>query len=354
MSESWKHHSITVDARLRFSTQFEVYYESITQLYIINDKARAEDIIESMTPPPPVRFPLPPFTFFTILNHKRECRTDIPGTHVVDQGDGCGIKDGLTSVLRQQVAESCSRKNLSTVSNMTSVLDASTASFGMDMVPRQLLQDSQESVERLKRQLNDALSHRDGEVDIAVHTLQAQLRAMQKQHKTAEDQLNRSLAREKELREQVVNADMLTVISQLRRENKELREKNESLNEQATKGQASEAQIIALRNKLEASQEDLKRVRAGGMRELESTQEEVLALKRALELAQLDNIRNDQMMRQMNALEENMERAAEQLNEKVFQVILLSSLSNPILLPFRVVIFLCIFSETRMSPTFGD
>ena len=237
---------------------------------------------------------------------------------------------------------------------MTSVLDASTASFGMDMVPRQLLQDSQESVERLKRQLNDALSHRDGEVDIAVHTLQAQLRAMQKQHKTAEDQLNRSLAREKELREQVVNADMLTVISQLRRESKELREKNESLNEQATKGQESEAQIIALRNKLEASQEDLKRVRAGGMRELESTQEEVLALKRALELAQLDNIRNDQMMRQMNALEENMERAAEQLNEKVFQVILLSSLSNPMLLPFRVVIFLCIFSETRMSPSFGD
>jgi hypothetical protein len=56
----------------------------------------------------------------------------------------------------------------------------------------------------------------------------------------------------------------------------------------------------------------------------------------------------------MNALEENMERAAEQLNEKVFQVILLSSLSNPILLPFRVVIFLCIFSETRMSPSFGD
>jgi hypothetical protein len=93
----------------------------------------------------------------------------------------------------------------------------------------------------------------------------------------------------------------------------------------------------------------LKRVRAGGMRELESTQEEVLALKRALELAQLDNIRNDQMMRQMNALEENMERAAEQLNEKVFQVILLSSLSNPMLLPFRVVIFCMHISETRMS-----
>ena len=77
------------------------------------------------------------------------------------------------------------------------------------MVPRQLLLDSQDTVERLRRQLDDALANQDSEVNVAVHTLQAQLRAVQKQQKAAEAQLNRSMAREKELREQVVNADVM-------------------------------------------------------------------------------------------------------------------------------------------------
>ena len=72
----------------------------------------------------------------------------------------------------------------------------SSASGGTaEMVPRQLLLDSQDAVERLRRQLDEALANQDSEVNVAVHTLQAQLRAVQKQQKAAETQLSRSLAR---------------------------------------------------------------------------------------------------------------------------------------------------------------
>ena len=148
----------------------------------------------------------------------------------------------------------------------------SSASGGTaEMVPRQLLLDSQDAVERLRRQLDEALANQDSEVNVAVHTLQAQLRAVQKQQKAAETQLSRSLAREKELRDQVVNADVMSAICSLRKENKELRERNEKLSEQATKGQEGEAHLIVLRNKLDASQEEVQRLRSGNELELQST-----------------------------------------------------------------------------------
>jgi hypothetical protein len=187
---------------------------------------------------------------------------------------------------------------------------------GTDMVPRQLLQDSQESVERLKRQLNDALANQDSEVNVAVHTLQAQLRAVQKQQKTTEEQLNRSLAREKDLREQVVNTDVVSAMGQLRKENRELREKNEALSEQATRGQQAEAQLIVLRNKLEAANEEVLLVRAGDNLELHSTREEVTALKGALELAQIDMIRSEKVMRREKEMQQVIDRSAEELNDK--------------------------------------
>jgi chromosome segregation ATPase len=197
----------------------------------------------------------------------------------------------------------------------------SSASGGTaEMVPRQLLLDSQDAVERLRRQLDEALANQDSEVNVAVHTLQAQLRAVQKQQKAAETQLSRSLAREKELRDQVVNADVMSAMGSLRKENKELRERNEKLSEQATKGQEGEAHLIVLRNKLDASQEEVQRLRSGNELELQSTREEVASLKKALEKAQIDMINSEQVLRREKEMQEAIDRSAVLLNEKDRQV----------------------------------
>ena len=196
----------------------------------------------------------------------------------------------------------------------------SDSPHALDKVPRQLLLDAEASAERLRRQLDEALENQDSEVNVAVHTLQAQLRAVQKQQKATEEQLNRSLVRERDLREQVVNTDVMSAIGQLKKENKELRERNESLSEQATRGQESEAQLILIRNKLEASQEEVLRVRGGTSLELKSTREEIAALKKALELAQIDMIRSEQVMRREKEMQAAVDRSAEQLNDKEKQV----------------------------------
>ena len=198
-----------------------------------------------------------------------------------------------------------------------------------DMVPRQLLLDSQESVQRLKRQLQGALSSSDSEVNVAVSTLQSQIRALQKQQKTSEEQLSRSLARERDLREQVVSSDVMTVMGRLRKENKDLRSQNEVLSEQATKGQESEAQLIVTRNKLEASREEVLRVRAGNDLELQSTREELVTLKRALEEAKVDAIRSESVIVARKEMQQAIDRSAEILNTRDRQVRLLLLSTTP-------------------------
>ena len=113
----------------------------------------------------------------------------------------------------------------------------------------------------------------------------------------------------------------MSAMSSLRNENKELREQNEKLSEQATKGQEGEAQIIVLRNKLEASREELQRVRSGNELELQSTRMEAAALKKALQQAEMDQIRSEQVLRREKEMQETIDRFAAQLNEKDRQVL---------------------------------
>jgi chromosome segregation ATPase len=112
----------------------------------------------------------------------------------------------------------------------------------------------------------------------------------------------------------------MSAMSSLRNENKELREQNEKLSEQATKGQEGEAQIIVLRNKLEASREELQRVRSGNELELQSTRMEAAALKKALQQAEMDQIRSEQVLRREKEMQETIDRFVAQLNEKDRQV----------------------------------
>ena len=190
-----------------------------------------------------------------------------------------------------------------------------------DLVPRQLLLDAQEAVERLQQQLSNALADKDSEVTAATNTLQAQLKATQKQQKTAEEQLERSLARERGLRESVNNTDMINAIALLRRENKQLREQNETLSEQAIKGEDHAGQLILIRNKYEAAQEELQRQKAGSSLELRSMQEEVGTLKRALENAEHDKIQGERALRQEKEMKEAIERSAELLKGRDRQIL---------------------------------
>eukprot|EP00960_Hanusia_phi_P028310 747314-Hanusia_phi.AAC.9 len=92
-----------------------------------------------------------------------------------------------------------------------------------------------------------------------VRSLQAQIKFLQNQHRTAEEQLNRSMQRERELREQAANADMMGLIAKLRRENKELRELSEETAQRLETLRGSETSCLTLQNRLDAAQEELAR-----------------------------------------------------------------------------------------------
>lgn len=53
-----------------------------------------------------------------------------------------------------------------------------------------------------------------------MRSMQFQIKTLQGQYRTAEDQLNRSMQRERDLREQLANSDVSSLISKLRLENK--------------------------------------------------------------------------------------------------------------------------------------
>ena len=87
-----------------------------------------------------------------------------------------------------------------------------------------------------------------------LRSLQAQIKFLQNQHRTAEEQLNRSMQRERELREQAANADMMGLIAKLRRENKDLRDQNEETSQRLEALRGSESSCLALQNRLDAAQ----------------------------------------------------------------------------------------------------
>ena len=68
-----------------------------------------------------------------------------------------------------------------------------------------------------------------------------------------------------------------------------------------------------IRNKYEAAKEELQRQKAGSSLELQSMQEEVGTLKRALENAEHDKIQGERALRQEKEMKEAIERSAELL-----------------------------------------
>uniref|UniRef100_A0A7S0MK38 PDZ domain-containing protein n=1 Tax=Cryptomonas curvata TaxID=233186 RepID=A0A7S0MK38_9CRYP len=90
-------------------------------------------------------------------------------------------------------------------------------------VPRQLLDDANSAVEKLKRKLEEATVQGRKEMDAALQSITSQLKTLQSQQKSTEEQLYRSMQREKELGQQLTESDLKsTIISKLRNENSDL------------------------------------------------------------------------------------------------------------------------------------
>ena len=97
------------------------------------------------------------------------------------------------------------------------------------MVPKKLLDDAHEASERLRQKLDEVVSLHKRDHEEAVRALQYQLKTVQGQYRTAEDQLKRSMQRERDLRDQLSNADVSSILSKIRLENKALKDEIQGL-----------------------------------------------------------------------------------------------------------------------------
>ena len=89
-------------------------------------------------------------------------------------------------------------------------------------MPRQLLDEANLAVEQLKKRLDEATILGRREMDTALQSMMLQLRTLQSQQKSTEEQLHRSTQREKELLKQLADSDSSTLVARLRSENDEL------------------------------------------------------------------------------------------------------------------------------------
>jgi len=105
--------------------------------------------------------------------------------------------------------------------------------LGHPMVPRQLLDDANQGMERLKRKMDEANARNKRELEDALRSMQYQIRTLQSQARTAEEQLTRSMERERDMREALANQDISAVIGSLRDENLELTKENQRLRAEA-------------------------------------------------------------------------------------------------------------------------
>ena len=103
---------------------------------------------------------------------------------------------------------------------------------GVEMVPRQLLDDATAGVERLKQKLDEANAENRREMEAALKSMQWQLRTLQGQCRASDDQLQRSLERERDLRAQLTDQDVNNVMRKLAEENTGLHADNSYLREQ--------------------------------------------------------------------------------------------------------------------------
>ena len=90
-------------------------------------------------------------------------------------------------------------------------------------VPRQLLDDANNAVEKLRKKLEEATVQGRKEMDSAIKSMTAQLKMLQSQQKATEEQLLQSMQREKDSKQQLAEFDLKSsVISKLRSDKSEL------------------------------------------------------------------------------------------------------------------------------------
>jgi hypothetical protein len=116
-------------------------------------------------------------------------------------------------------------------------------------VPRQLLDDANSAVEKLKRKLEEATVQGRKEMDAALQSITSQLKTLQSQQKSTEEQLYRSMQREKELGQQLTESDLKSaVISELRNENSDLQRAIDNLNKKLEAAGMKDSEVLLKRS----------------------------------------------------------------------------------------------------------
>jgi hypothetical protein len=112
-------------------------------------------------------------------------------------------------------------------------------------VPRQLLDDANSAVEKLKRKLDEATVQGRIEMDAALQSITSQLKTLQSQQKSTEEQLYRSMQREKEMAQQLTESDLKsTAISKLENENSVLQRAIDDLNKKLDAARMKDSEVL--------------------------------------------------------------------------------------------------------------
>jgi hypothetical protein len=116
-------------------------------------------------------------------------------------------------------------------------------------VPRQLLDDANSAVEKLKRKLEEATAQGRIEMDAALQSITSQLKTLQSQQKSTDEQLYRSMQREKDLGHQLTESDLKSaIISKLRKnENSDLKRTIDDLTRKLDATRMKDSEVLLLR-----------------------------------------------------------------------------------------------------------
>jgi hypothetical protein len=117
--------------------------------------------------------------------------------------------------------------------------------MSVETVPRQLLDDANSAVEKLKRKLEEATVQGRIEMDAALQAITTQLKTLQSQQKCTEEQLYRSMQREKDLEQQLIELDLKSAfILKLRSENSELQRVIDDQNKRLESAKMKDLEVL--------------------------------------------------------------------------------------------------------------
>eukprot|EP00961_Rhodomonas_salina_P060206 808280-Rhodomonas_salina.1 len=214
--------------------------------------------------------------------HTRACRPEVPrqGLCLSD----LEVSGGKAHVSSQNSTLSAAVKGSGLDEIPARQRGAAMAANG-ETVPRHLLDSANRTISKLQKQLDEIALESRRETEEATGALQNQLRVVQNQQRMAEDQLHRSMQRERDLRNQASNADVTGIIGKLRGDLAATTQENEQLRQELERANERRREHEELQRRVDAMQLDMDTHEATHVNELRKAHAEIDKLRKALENA---------------------------------------------------------------------